>query len=159
MANRIQGRLTRDQALTRMQKYCTYQDRCHAEVRRKLIDLGVYGDDLEEVMAELISDNFLNEERFARSFARGKFRMKSWGRVRIMSELRARQVSEYCMRKALEEIPEDEYFTTANRVILQRLGAETELNPFKRKAKVAAYAVRRGYELELIWKILNTLEE
>ncbi|MGA1583651.1 MAG: regulatory protein RecX [Saprospiraceae bacterium] len=142
-----------------MQKYCAYQDRCHAEVRRKLIDLGVYGDDLEGVITDLISDNFLNEERFARSFARGKFRMKSWGKVRILGELRARQISEYCKRKALEEIPDDEYFATANRLILQKMGAEAEEDPFKRKAKVAAYAIRRGFESDLVWRILNTQEE
>jgi regulatory protein len=72
--------VSKEDALKKLQRYCAYQDRCHQEARRKLLDLGIYGDDLEEIISELISDNFLNEERFARSFARGKFRIKGWGK-------------------------------------------------------------------------------
>jgi regulatory protein len=84
---------TPDQAFKKLERFCAYQDRCHQEVRRKLYDLGLYGADVDQVMARLIEDRYLDEERFARSFARGKFRMKSWGRKRIERELKQREVS------------------------------------------------------------------
>ncbi|MCB0655774.1 MAG: RecX family transcriptional regulator, partial [Saprospiraceae bacterium] len=87
----------RKQAILR---YCTLQDRSHLEVRLKLIHLKVYGEDLEAMMTELIQQDFLNEERFARSFVRGKFRMKGWGREKISRELVRHQLSDYVMRKA-----------------------------------------------------------
>ena len=96
--------MTKLEALKKLQKYCAYQDRCHQEVRSKLLDLGIYGDDLENVMVELIEENFLNEERFARSYARGKFRIKKWGKVRILRELKQRQISAYCIRKGMEKL-------------------------------------------------------
>ena len=99
--------LSKADALKRMQRYCAYQDRCHSEVRTKLIELGVYGDTLEEIMAELVIERFLDEERFARSYVRGKFRLKKWGRVRIKRELKLRKISAYCQRKGLEEIEEE----------------------------------------------------
>ena len=85
-----------EDALAKLQRYCAYQDRCHQEVRTKLIDLGVFGDTLEEIITDLIKDNFLNEERFARSYARGKFRMRKWGRIKIRQELKLRKISDYC---------------------------------------------------------------
>ena len=99
-----------EDALKKLQRYCAYQDRCHKEVRSKLLDLGVYGDELEAIIAELVTENFLNEERFARSYARGKFRMRQWGKKRIVRELKVRDISEYCIRKALLEIEEDVYY-------------------------------------------------
>ena len=111
----------KDVALQKMQRYCAFQERCHSEVRQKLLELSVYGDTLEEIIAELIADNYLNEERFARSYARGKFRTKAWGRNRIKQELKMRRVSEYCIRKGLEEIEEDDYLATLEKVIHKKL--------------------------------------
>ncbi len=104
--------ISQAEALQKLQRYCAYQDRCHSEVRSKLLDLGIYGDELEEIIAELITDNFLNEERFARSYARGKFNIKKWGRHRIKQELKRRQITDYCLRKAMEEIEETDYLNT-----------------------------------------------
>jgi regulatory protein len=103
--------ISKDDALLKLQAYCAYQDRCHSEVRSKLLDLGIYGDDLEDIIVALIEDNFLNEERYARSYARGKFRIKQWGRLRIRRELKFRKISDYCIRKAMEEIDENDYHT------------------------------------------------
>lgn len=141
-----------------MQRYCAYQDRCHQEVRSKLIDLGVYGDRLEEIIAELVSDNFLNEERFARSYARGKFRLKKWGRTRIVQELRRRKISDYCIRKALTEIEEQDYLAALEQVVRKKAATEKETDAFKRRAKLAAHALRRGYEAELVWSFLKKTE-
>ncbi len=149
--------LSREEALAKLQHYCAYQDRCHQEVRSKLLELEVYGDQLEEVMAQLIEEGFLNEERFARSFARGKFRMKQWGRTRIRRELKARQVSDYCIRKGLEEIDEAEYLETLKALLQKKLESSGEEEPGKKKQKAARYALSRGFEAELAWTLLEEL--
>ena len=100
--------VSKEEALAKIQRYCAYQVRCHQEVRTRLLDMGVYADWLEEIIVQLIEENFLNEERFARSFARGKFRIKQWGRNRIRQELKKRNISAYCIRMAMEEIEEQD---------------------------------------------------
>ncbi len=147
--------LTKSEALAKAQRYCAFQDRCHQEMRSKLIEWGVYGDTLEEVLADLIADRFLDEERFARSFARGKFRIKGWGRQRILNELRQRQISDYCLRKAMTEIEEDEYRQTLKELIEKRAAQETEANEALRRQKLASYAIRRGFEPELVWEVVR----
>jgi regulatory protein len=145
-------------ALAKLQRYCAYQDRCHKEVRTKLLELGVYGDDLEEVIAQLIEEKFLNEERYARSFARGKFRIKQWGRSRIVRELKMRDISDYCIRKAMEEIEEAEYTQTlADFLAKKALLLENE-SGFERNNKLAQYALRRGFEQELVWEAIRKME-
>lgn len=144
-------------ALAKLQRYCAYQDRCHQEVRSKLLDLGLYGDELEEVIANLIEEKFLDEERFARSYVRGKFRINKWGKVRIRQELKKRQISDYCIRKGMEEIPEEDYFRQAEEVIRQKNERLKEPDDFKRHSKLAAYAIRRGYESELVWHTIHKL--
>ena len=147
--------ISKKAALLRLQKYCAYQDRCHQEVRSKLLDIGVYGDTLEEIMAELITDNFLNEERFARSFARGKFRMKTWGRNRIRRELKLRKISDYCIRKAMEEIEEADYLPALQRLIEKQRALSKEKNTFKLRSKLAQHGLRRGFESELVWRVVK----
>lgn len=145
-------------ALAKLQRYCAYQDRCHQEVRTKLIDLGMYGDELEEIMAQLIEEKFLDEERFTRSYVRGKFRINKWGKVRILQELKKRKISDYCIRKGMEEIPEQDYIEQARQVILKKDAVLKEENDYKRRNKLAAHALRRGYEAELVWQIVKELE-
>lgn len=142
-------------ALVKLQRYCAYQDRCHQEVRSKLIELGCYGQDLEDVMASLIEEKFLDEERFARSFARGKFRMKQWGRNRIRQELKMRHISDYCIRKAMEEINEADYLKTLREVLEKRASQIGESSDFERKGKLAQYAMSRGFESEMVWELLK----
>jgi regulatory protein len=147
--------LSKAEALIKLQRYCAYQERCHREVRSKLLELGIYGRALEEIMADLIQENFLNEERFARSFARGKFRMKQWGRNRIVRELKTRGISDYCIRKAMEEIDEADYLKTLVEVLERRAAHIGETNDFARKSKLAQYATSRGFEAELVWQALT----
>ncbi|MCB0629465.1 MAG: regulatory protein RecX [Saprospiraceae bacterium] len=146
---------TREQALQKLQRYCVYQDRCHAEVRTKLLSLGIYGDDLEEIIVELIGENYLNEERFARSYARGKFRFKCWGRIRITQELKSRRISDYLIRKALEEIDETEYRQALYDLLEKKLALIGTDNDFEKKQKLAGYAQRRGFEGALIWETVG----
>ena len=146
--------ISKDDAIQKLQHFCAYQDRCHAEVRQKLIKLGVYGDELEEIIATLIEDNFLNEERFARSYVRGKFRMRQWGRNRILRELKTRHISAYCIRKGMEEIEEPVYEQTLFQVMLKKRNQTKAPNSYTLKNKVAAYAIQRGYEPDLVWKTI-----
>lgn len=147
----------KDRALRKLQKYCAYQDRCHQEVRSKLLGLKIYGDDLEDIIVSLIEDDFLNEERFACSYARGKFRMKQWGRVRIRQELKKRKISAYCLKKAMEEIEETAYSKTLDSVLEKKNKVLKEPNMFKRKAKLATFVVGKGYESSLVWEKIHAL--
>ena len=147
----------KEKALKKLQKYCAYQDRCHQEVRSKLLTLKIYGDDLENIIVELIEDNFLNEERFACSYARGKFRIKKWGRIRIQQELKKRKISAYCIKKAMQEIEEEEYLQTLQLLLEKKLRQSKETNSFKKKAKLAKYLMNKGYESSLIWAELNRM--
>ncbi len=106
-------------------------------------------------MASLIEEKFLDEERFARSFARGKFRMKQWGRNRIRQELKMRNISDYCLRKALEEISEADYLETLKAVLEKRASQIAEADDFARKGKLVQYAMSRGFEAALVWQVLG----
>jgi regulatory protein len=151
--------LSKAEALRKLEHYCAYQDRCHSEVRSKLLSLGVYGDTLEEVMAELIIGRFLDEERFARSYVRGKFRLKKWGRIRIKQELRFRKISAYCTRKGLEEIEEDEYRACLETILKKKIKEYSRKSDnYTSRQKAAVYANGRGYEYPLIWEILNSFK-
>ncbi|CAH1001655.1 Regulatory protein RecX [Neolewinella maritima] len=150
---------TAEQALEALQHFCAYQDRCHKEAREKLHELGYYGDPAEEVIVELIKDKYLDEERFARNYARGKFRMKRWGRYKIRNELKQRQISAYCIKKAMTEIDESDYFGTLCSELERRNKAEKAgQHPYLRRRKLADYMVKRGYESGLVWEAIKELE-
>lgn len=151
--------VSRDEALVRMERYCAYQERSHHEVRSKLLDLKIYGDDLEEIIAHLVANNFLNEERFARTYARGKFRMKQWGKRRIVQELKRHEVSAYSIRKALEEISDTDYKNTLQDVIRKKSNLLAVENDYELQNKLAQYAISRGFEQELVWEILRNDHE
>lgn len=149
--------LSKEEALDLMQKYCAYQERCHAEVRTRLIEHKVYGDDLEDVISDLILDNYLNEERFATAYARGKFRMKGWGRTKIIRELKFRKISPYCIKKAMKEIDQDEYYQKLLDLLSKKLTTVTEKNIYKKRNKLTQFALQKGYEYEFIKMALQEL--
>ncbi len=144
--------VSKDDALKKLQRYCAYQERCHKEVRNKLLDLGIYGDDLENIIVDLITDDFLNEERFAKMYAGGKFRIKKWGRVRITQELKLRKISAYCIKKAMEEIEEEDYIKTLHEVFEKRLKYIKKENEFKTNTNLGKYAISRGFESAIVWR-------
>lgn len=148
-------RHTPAEALAKLMKYCAYQERCHDEVRTKLLELGVYGNDLEEVISKLIQADFLNEERFAKAFAGGKFRQNQWGRVKIKLELKQRHISEYCIAEAMNEINNAEYQLLIEKLISKKMGDGKETNPIRRNMKVAQYLIGKGFEPELVWQKLK----
>ena len=150
--------LTFEEALKKMRRYCAYQDRCHWEARSRLLKLGVYGDRLEEVLAALVEENFLNEERFARSFVRGKFRLKGWGRRKLKVELKRRQISDYCIRSAMTEIDEKHYLDRLEGLLRRKqAGMLSEEALYLRKQRLARYGIRKGYESDLVWKLVEKL--
>ena len=146
-----------EEALAKLQKYCAYQERSHHDVRYKLVNLGVYGDVLEQVMTSLISDDFLNEERFARSFARGKFRMNNWGKGKIRMALKQKQVSDYCISKGMSEIEDQAYQEALISLLEKRLVQTTEKNKFTLRRKLADFCIRRGFETEIVWDLVNKM--
>ena len=146
---------TQAEVQARMERYCAYQDRCHAEVREKLKDFSLTTEEKENIICSLIEGRFLDEERFARSFARGKFRVKQWGRVRICRELRARGIHPRLLEVALSEIDEREY-DEVFRSLLEAKKKETgELTTRTQVAKVYNFMVSKGYETEKVWEALN----
>ncbi len=150
---------TAEQALEALQHYCAYQDRCHKEAREKLYGLGFGGEEGEAVIAQLIQEKYLDEERFARSYARGKFKMKRWGRYRIRRELKFRQLSDYCIRKAMTEIDDTEYYATLCNELERRHALEKPgQHPYLKRRKLADYMVKRGFESGLVWQALDDLE-
>ncbi len=139
------------QELEKARAYCVYQERSQQEVRDKLYDLGLHRTEVEQCISQLISENYLNEQRFAIAFAGGKFRMKEWGRIKIKLALKQKKVSDYCIRKALEEISTRDYKKTLNKILSSKSKEVKEQNPIKKKYKVAQYAISRGFEPELVW--------
>ncbi len=155
---KFKKKLTPNQALLKAQLSCAYQERCQQEMRDKLYEWGLFSDAVESIIANLISDNYLNEERFAKSYAGGKFRIKKWGRIKIKIELKKRKISDYCICKAMEEIEDAEYMKTVKALIAKK---SKEIKGGKlhiRNYKVAKYIASRGFEQDLIWEVLKMEE-
>ena len=142
------------QALSKAEKFCAYQERSHKEVRTKLYSYGLHKKDVEDILTQLITSGFLNEERFAKAFAGGKFRMKKWGRNKIENELKQRDISKRCIQIGLKEIDDGDYRKAISDLIRKKNKAITESNLFKRRNKLAVYMIGKGYEPELIWNHL-----
>ena len=142
--------LTKEQALQKLKHYCAYQERCHSEVKEKLYSLGVWKKDHDEIMATLIEENYLNEERFAIAFAGGKFRIKHWGRVKIKYELKQKQVTEYCIRKALNQIDEEEYKKILTKLAEKKYASLKSEQYLVRKKKTMNHLIGKGFEIALV---------
>jgi regulatory protein len=147
--------LTKEQALQKLKHYCAYQERCHSEVKEKLYKLGVWKKDHDEIISTLIEENYLNEERFAIAFAGGKWRVKQWGRVKIKYELKQKQVSEYCIKKAMKQIEEDEYLKVLNKLAKEKYAALKSEQYLVRKKKTMDHLIGKGYEIELVKQIME----
>ncbi|SFW62036.1 regulatory protein [Cellulophaga fucicola] len=148
----LQPSYTITEATKKLEQYCAYQERCHKEVTQKLKDMGMISDARDLVITHLIKENYLNEERFAQSFARGKFNIKKWGKIRIVNELKFRNISIYNIKTALKEIDDNEYLTTLDELALKRANAVKETNPFKKQKKIADYLLYRGWESHLVYE-------
>jgi regulatory protein len=143
-------------ALLKMQSWCAYQERAQQDTRNKLYELGLWPEAVENIIVKLIEDNFLNEERFAMTFARGKFAIKKWGRIKIKQELKQKRVSDYCLKKALQQIDETEYMNTLKKIMESKRKLIKEPNKIKLQYKLMNYALAKGYEKDLVFDVLNS---
>lgn len=149
-------KLTKAQALPRIYRFCSYQERAHQEVKQKLFELGLYASEVDELLTQLITDGFLNEERFAKAFAGGKFRMKRWGRLKIIHELEAKGLTKNCIKAGLKEIEDDDYQKALEEVLeKQSSRVAEEPDDFVRRDKIARHAIQRGFEPDLVWKLVK----
>lgn len=151
--------LTGEQALQKLRQYCAYQERSHAEVKQKLWDLGVRRAEHDEIISTLIEEDYLNEERFAKAFAGGKFRMKDWGRKKIYYALREKQVSEYNIKKAMKEIDDEDYKQTLKELAEKKYGLLKGEQYLVRKKKTMDYLMQKGYEADLVTRAVNEIGE
>lgn len=146
-----------DEAMKTLTNYCAYQERCHKEVTEKLQKMNMIPEAILQIINTLIQENYLNEERYAKAFARGKFRIKKWGKNRIIRELKMREISKYNIDSALKEISETDYYNTLNELALKRMAQIKETNLFKKKKKLADYLLYRGWESHLVYEKVNQL--
>jgi regulatory protein len=146
-----------NEALGKIQKYCAYQERCHAEVRKKLFEYELKSSDVDEIITQLIVSGFLSEERYAKAFAGGKFRMKKWGRLKIAHALEANGVSKNCIKSGLAEIDPDDYQKALREILEKKSGEVDEPNLYSRRDKLSKFAIQKGYEPELVWQILREI--
>ena len=135
--------------------YCAYQDRCFQEVERKLDTFHLIPEARDEILLYLMKENFVNEERFAKSYARGKFYQKNWGRIKIILELKKRKITERLINTAMLEINDNDYYKTAEKLIESKFNGLNERDSYKRNQKVIRYMLQKGYEYELVREILN----
>ena len=153
----MSGFPTYEEALAKLQRYCAYQERCHNEVRTKLLDIKCYGDTLEEVISALIQEDFLNEQRFAETFTSGKYRLKSWGRNKIKQALKKKYVSDYCIRKGLASIDEVEYMETLERTMRKYHHQYRHLDPFPLRVRMFKYGSNKGYTTQEMNIVLDEI--
>jgi regulatory protein len=140
-----------------MENFCAYQERCHKEVEKKLYDLKMIPEARELIILHLLQYNFLNEERFAKAFARGKFSIKKWGKIRITNELKFRNISAYNIKTALNEINEFDYFNCLKKIAIKKLPLIKESNSYKKKHKLITYLLSKGYESEIVYKVIKEI--
>jgi len=143
------------EALKKIFRYCAYQERSHQEVRDKLFEYGLRATEVDEILAHLITEGFLNEERYAKAYAGGKFRMMKWGKLKIQRELESSGVSSRNIIKGLAEIDSMEYSQTLTSLIRKKLPLVQDENIYKRKNRIARFVIGKGYEPELVWERLN----
>lgn len=143
--------LTKEQALQKLRQYCGYSERCHADVISKLYDLGVWRKDHDEIVSTLIEENFLNEERYAKAFAGGHFRNKEWGRNKIRQHFKLKNISPYCINKAMKEIDENDYEKLLQKLFSKKWDSlKGEKNRFIKMRKTSDFLLQRGFESNLI---------
>lgn len=143
--------------LLKLRHYCAYQERSHSEVKTKSLELGLRGDEIDNAIAALIADNFLNEERFARAYAGGKFRSQKWGRKKILAGLKQHQISSYCIKKGMEEIDDEDYMNTLRSLIEKKYASLKGEQYLKRQFKTTQYLLQKGYEPDLVSEILKQI--
>jgi len=148
---------TLTEAKKKLEHYCAYQERCHQEVRQKLQDMRMIPEAVDHIIGHLLAHNFLNEERFAKTFVRGKFTIKKWGRYRLTLELKKKDITKHNINLALRQISDHEYIDAFNTLAVKRLVKLTDTNKLKKRKKLADYLLYRGWESHLVYSKVNEL--
>ncbi|KAB1067357.1 RecX family transcriptional regulator [Tamlana haliotis] len=143
---------TVQEATKKLEHYCAYQERCHQEVRKKLVSMSMIPEAIDMIIVHLLDQNFLNESRYAKAFVRGKFRIKHWGRHRLISELKQKDISKFNITQALAEIDDDEYLTVLSELSEKRANLIKEDNTYKKRKKFIDYFLYRGWESHLVYE-------
>jgi regulatory protein len=150
--------LTKEQAFEKAKYFCAYQERCHSEAREKLYSLGLNKKEGDEMLAQLIEEGFINEERFAERFAGGRFRLKQWGKIKINYELKQKGISAYCIKKALAAIDERDYLKTARKLLQEKMKTvASEKNIFIKKKKLYDHLSQKGFESGIIASLMKDM--
>lgn len=155
MPDQNKKKYTPIQAKSRIAKYCAYQERCHQEVRDKLYSYGLIPDEVELLIYELIQHDFINEERFTLAFARGKFAYKKWGKNKIIQELKKRKISDYCIKKGLNEIDLDQYEKVLYELLEKKIATLKGIKGYQKNFKAAQFVLAKGYESDLVWSVIK----
>ncbi len=141
------------EATVKLMQYCAYRDRSQKEVEEKLKEMKMIPAAREQIIIKLMQEDFLNEERFARSFVRGKFRIKKWGRIKIKQELKQREISSPIVRLAMEEINEENYYQTLVEIAEKKIRLIKETDVYKKKVKLSNFLLQKGYESNLVYQV------
>ena len=149
--------MKRSDDFVRISRFCAYQERSHHEVRNKLESFGLGTDAVDELLSRLITEGFVNEERFAKAFAGGKFRIKNWGRLKIERALKAHNISSRCIAIGLREIDIDDYRAALEKLIAKKSDTITDDNLLRKRDLISKYAIGKGFEPELVWQMLLEL--
>ncbi len=149
--------LTLKEIERKLQHYCSYQDRCHKEVIEKLKTYKIKSSDLNQIVSNLINKNFLNESRFSKSFVRGKFNIKNWGKLKIQNELKKRNISSYNISLGMKEINEIDYNKKLDLIFNKKLSSLDRINTISKKKKIISYLTYRGWESNLIYDKINEI--
>lgn len=155
----MQKSFTKEQAVQKLKHYCSYQERCHHEVKQKLWELRVPRQVHDEVITSLIEEDYLNEERFAKLFVGGKFRVKGWGKKKILYALKEKQISQYIIREAMKEIDEDDYRLSAWKYAEKKYKELKGEQHLIRTKKTMDYLKQKGYEPELASQVVNEIKK
>lgn len=143
---------------TKMARYCAWRDRCTAEVEKKLYELEAAPEQIPQLIQWLEDEKYLDDARFAESYVRGKFSANQWGRIRIVAELRSRNIAENIIREALKSIQHRDYLATLQRLTKNKYQTVKSEDVQVKKQKTLAYLVSKGFENDLIWDVLKTIE-
>lgn len=147
---------TFDEIKLKLVNYCVYQDRCHAEVEQKMKEFLLIEEAKEEIMLYLLKENYLNEERFTRSYIRGKFYIKHWGRNKIKMNLKQKQISEKLINSCFNEIDGTDYEKTLRKIYEDYSSKLKGLKEYQKKAKTVKYLLSRGFEYDEILHLIDS---
>lgn len=148
---------TVDEATRLLENYCAYQERCHKEIEQKLFDLKMIPEAKEHIILHLMQHNFLNEERYAKSYARGKFNIKKWGKIKVTNHLKFKGISAYNIKTALKEINDDDYYSNLQSIAEKKLRLLKEPNLYKKRNKLSTFLISKGYENSLVFDLVKSL--